>query len=86
MNEAAAALTVIRELRLMAVLPPRLPQLAFEIAVQFELKWVYDAFYVALAEIVGCELWTADAQLHRAVRAQHRNVRLLSEYTPRSTS
>jgi predicted nucleic acid-binding protein len=60
--------------------PPHLPLRAFEIASQFGLKWIYDAFYVALAEIVGCDLWTADGALHEAVRAVHTNVHLLAEY------
>jgi predicted nucleic acid-binding protein len=60
--------------------PPGLPRRAFEIAAQFQLKWIYDAFYVALAEIIGCELWTADEALHQAVRDAHANVRLLSDY------
>ena len=51
-----------------------------EIAAQFQLKWIYDAFYVALAEIVGCDLWTADEALHDAVREAHPNVRLLADY------
>ena len=60
--------------------PPGLHRCAFEIADQFRLKWIYDAFYVALAEIVGCDLWTADEVLHAAVSGAHANVRLLSEY------
>lgn len=52
---------------------------ALEIALRFNLKWIYDAFYLALAEIVGCEMWTADATLHRAVHPAFTNVRLLSE-------
>jgi predicted nucleic acid-binding protein len=60
--------------------PPQLPLRAFEIAAQLQLKWVYDAFYVALAEIVGCDLWTADEALHAAVREVHTHVRLLSAY------
>ena len=60
--------------------PPRLPVRAFEIAAQFQLKWIYDGFYVALAEIVGCDLWTADEALHSAVREVHTNVRLLAQY------
>lgn len=60
--------------------PPALPLRAFEIAGQFRLKWIYDAFYVALAEIVGCDLWTADEALYDAVRAAHTNVRLLTDY------
>jgi len=64
-----------------AVTVPHLPLRAFEIAAKFQLKWIYDAFYVALAEIIGCELWTADEALHAAVRGAHANVRLLSEYS-----
>ena len=60
--------------------PPGLPGRALEIAAQFGLKWIYDAFYVALAEIVGCDLWTADEALHAALSGTHANVRLLSEY------
>lgn len=71
---------MLATLPLSAVFPARLPERAFAIASSFAWKWVYDAFYVALAEIVGCELWTADAQLHRDVRDGHPNVRLLSEY------
>lgn len=63
-----------------AVSVPGLPLRAFEIAAQFGLKWVYDAFYVALAEIIGCDLWTADEALHQAVRDAHTNVRLLADY------
>lgn len=60
--------------------PPGLPRRAMEIAAQFELKWIYDAFYVALAEIVACDLWTADEALHVAVGDVHANVRLLAHY------
>jgi predicted nucleic acid-binding protein len=60
--------------------PPDLPLRAFDIAAQFNLKWIYDAFYVALADMIGCDLWTADARLHEAVRGVHSNVRLLTNF------
>ncbi|HLB22603.1 MAG TPA: type II toxin-antitoxin system VapC family toxin [Dehalococcoidia bacterium] len=50
-----------------------------EIALRFNLKWIYDAFYVALADIVGCDMWTADAGLYRAVNPAFPNVHLLAE-------
>lgn len=62
------------------VSPPHLPLRAFEIAAQLGLKWIYDAFYVALAEIVGCDLWTADEALYAAAHEAHANVHLLSDY------
>ncbi len=47
---------------------------------RLNLKWIYDAFYLALAKMLVCELWTAAARLHRDVRVSAPNVRLLSEY------
>lgn len=60
--------------------PAGLAARAFVIAAEFGMKWIFDAFYVALASILSCELWTADAQLHRAVAARYPKVHLLSEY------
>jgi predicted nucleic acid-binding protein len=68
------------QLAVQTVAPPTLPLRAFEIATQFNLKWIYDAFYVALAEIVGCDLWTADEKLHESVNDAFPNVRLLAHY------
>jgi len=39
---------------------PRMRQGAREIARQFRQRKVYDATYAALAELRGCEFWTAD--------------------------
>lgn len=58
---------------------PELPVRAYEIAARFRLKWIYDALYVALAEIVGCDMWTADVFLHAAVHDAFPNIYLLSE-------
>ena len=77
------ALPLIDEAQALAVMimsPSGIHRRAFEIAAQFGLKWIYDAFYVALAEIVGCDLWTADEALHAAVSGAHTNVHLLAEY------
>ena len=42
---------------------------------------VYDAHYLALADILGCEYWTADERFYRAVLAACRNVRWIGEFT-----
>lgn len=52
---------------------------AMVIAKQADQKAVYDAMYVALAERLGCELWTADDRFVRAVKAALPFVRSLSE-------
>lgn len=42
-------------------------RLAFEWTVSLNRAAAYDSFYLALAETLGCELWTADKRLTRAV-------------------
>jgi len=80
LEDALRLMDDVQALPILAMSPPGLHRRAFEIAAQFQLKWIYDAFYVALAEIVGCDLWTADEALHQALRDAHTNVRLLAEY------
>ena len=53
---------------------------SWEIAKQFHLRWLYDAFYVALAEERACILWTADMELYNAVKDALVYVKPLGEY------
>ena len=78
-ESARVALAMLPGVRPEPVFRAELPLRAFEIAAQFNLKWIYDAFYVALADIVGCDMWTADAGLYRAVNPAFPNVHLLAE-------
>ena len=41
---------------------------------------VYDSVYLALAESLDCELWTADIRFSRAARTHYPRVRLLSDF------
>ena len=54
---------------------------SWEIAKQFRLRWLYDSFYVALAEERECLLWTADMELYNAVKDQLDFVKSLEDYT-----
>lgn len=69
--------------RLLAM-PIRLPapgglvQRAWDLARQYEQPQVYDCFYLALADLLDTELWTADRRFFNAVRRRERRVRLLS--------
>ena len=46
---------------------PALSERALELALHLRLRTIYDVHYLALAEHLGCELWTADGQFWRAV-------------------
>jgi len=52
----------------------------WEIAKQFNLRWLYDAFYVSLAEDRACMLWTADKELYEAVKDELAFVKSLEDY------
>lgn len=52
----------------------------WEIAKQFGLRWLYDAFYVSLAEKRSCVLWTADMELYKAVKDKLIFVKALEDY------
>jgi predicted nucleic acid-binding protein len=58
--------------------PADLYDVAWQLAVRFNRPTVYDCCYLALALLAGCELWTADQRLARAVDAQLAWVRPLA--------
>ena len=54
---------------------------AWEIAREFQFPTVYDATYLALAELQGCEFWTADEKLFNQVRNKLTFVQWLGNYS-----
>ena len=59
---------------------PYLHGRAMELAAQLRQGAVYDSRYLALAEILGCDLWTADDRFYRAVSPVAPNVRWVGEF------
>ncbi len=59
---------------------PGLHERALTLAVRFRQSQVYDAHYLALAEAMACEFWTADERLYRAVAGELSWVRWLGDY------
>ena len=53
---------------------------ALELASELQQGAVYDAHYLALAEEIGCELWTADQRFYRSIREDDRHVRWIGEF------
>jgi predicted nucleic acid-binding protein len=60
----------------------RLHTTAFAIAGRRGLSATYDAHYLALAEQLNCDLWTADLRLLRSLGPNRDRVRALDEYVP----
>ncbi|MBI4305772.1 MAG: type II toxin-antitoxin system VapC family toxin [Chloroflexi bacterium] len=58
---------------------PGLHGRALELADHLRQDAVYDAHYVALAETLGCECWTADRRFHRAASPTFHYVRWVAE-------
>ena len=52
---------------------------ALELAARFRLRASYDAQYLALAQLRGCPLWTADERLYNSVQAELPRVRWLGD-------
>jgi len=81
---ARTALSDFAEFDTTTVAPPDLSGRAFELALKIRPGAIYDLLYVALAQIVGCTLWTADSKLANAVAGVPVVVSLLSTYTPQT--
>jgi predicted nucleic acid-binding protein len=64
-----------------SVSPLGLAERAMEVSLQLGWSLPYDGFYLALGEILDCEMWTADVGFHSSARQVHPRVRLLAEYS-----
>jgi predicted nucleic acid-binding protein len=54
--------------------------IAWELAKQFSRPQIYDATYLAVAQINDCDFWTADEKLYNVVRDELDWVRWLGDY------
>ena len=59
---------------------PNLHGRALELASQLRQGAVYDSHYLALAETLDCDLWTADEKFYRAASPVTDNVRWIGEF------
>lgn len=59
--------------------PAGLHARAIEIATELRQDAVYDAHYLSLAELMDCQLWTADERFYRAAVSKFKFVRWLGE-------
>jgi predicted nucleic acid-binding protein len=55
---------------------------AYELAVRFNHPRAYDTQYLALAEQLQCDFWTADERLTKSVQSSFTHVRWLGNWMP----
>jgi len=78
-QEAESAFSTFQLLPIARAWPQELHTKAWEIAKALNQRKAYDAHYLALAEIEGCELWTADRRLYNAVGGRMTWLKLVGE-------
>jgi predicted nucleic acid-binding protein len=81
-DEARQALSRFNELHVGLAIPSGLLVRSFDLAREFDAHAVYDATYVALAELLKCDLWTADAKLLNALGTKAPQVKWIGDYSP----
>lgn len=59
-----------------------LQRTAFQMATEYNQPQAYDAQYLAVASLLGCELWTGDKRLFNAVGGALPWVRWIGHYAP----
>jgi len=85
-EQAEAAFVKLQALPIQRVSVPEQRQRAWRIATEFSFATVYDAAYLALSELRGCEFWTADERLYNQVKDKLAFVKWLGNYMSRTTS
>ena len=60
--------------------PPDIHRRALELASELGQGAAYDSHYLALAESLDCEMWTADERFYRVASPASARLRLLSEF------
>jgi len=81
LQEAAALLDGLLSTRIELHEPAGVHIKAMELAAELKQDAVYDAHYLALAEALNCELWTADERFYRAATSGHTQVRWIGSFT-----
>lgn len=78
------ALAAFLALPLSIAMPDGLYESALLLATRFDRPTVYDTTYVALAEMAGCDMWTADQRLLNALGNRLPFVKSLASYSSRA--
>ena len=85
-EQAEAAFAKLQTLPIQQIAVVGQRQRAWEMATDYGFVTVYDATYLALAELRGCEFWTADERLFNRVKDTLTFVKWLRNYIPKTAS
>lgn len=80
LNEANLSLEKFYKLDIPIERDASLVDKAREIARLTRQERIYDSLYAALAELRGCEFWTADRAFYEAAKRQLASVQFLADY------
>ncbi|MBM3234681.1 type II toxin-antitoxin system VapC family toxin [Candidatus Poribacteria bacterium] len=79
-SEGDIAFELLQHLSIKILNLPNQRQRAWELAKELDLPTIYDATYLALSFLRGCEFWTADEKLYNSVKNKLPFVKWLGEY------
>lgn len=78
-EEGEAALLAMKAQGIRLLHAEGLEQASWDLAKEFNRPAAYDTSYLALAQILDCEFWTANAKLKNAVRGNLHHLRWVGE-------
>jgi predicted nucleic acid-binding protein len=67
LGDGKTALEILQTQNIQFLHPPQVVERAWALAQQFNRPTLYDSYDLALSELAGCELWTADRRLYSVV-------------------
>jgi predicted nucleic acid-binding protein len=74
------AFSRLRRLRIRYTSRAEIFPLATQLARELNLPTTYDTVYLALAQLLECEMWTADRKFYNAARLRTPKVKWIGEY------
>lgn len=78
-EEGLQILEYLLALSIRFLAPEKMHLNAWQIATSLRQPAAYDAHYLALAQNIGCDLWTGDKRLHQKVKEKMPWVKLVQE-------
>jgi predicted nucleic acid-binding protein len=78
-EQGEQAYQLYRDLDVTILSPPELSMKAWLLAKEYYQVHALDMQYLALAELVGCEFWTADKTLFNNLKDKNQRVRFIGE-------